>query len=148
MAPLESMLHTDCDYYLYTDKPYKNFQDRINVHRQKLVQLLTDLKKKGAKIHIYGASTKGNTILQWCGIDNRLIEFAAERNPDKVGARTLGTDIPIISEDESRKMRPNYYLVLPWHFEKEFLKREAKLLDAGVGMIFPLPEIRVVKHDR
>ena len=141
------MRQKEFDLELDTDKPYKNFQDRINVHRQKLVQLLTDLKKKGAKIHIYGASTKGNTILQWCGIDNRLIEFAAERNPDKVGARTLGTDIPIISEDESRKMRPNYYLVLPWHFEKEFLKREAKLLDAGVGMIFPLPEIRVVKRD-
>jgi cyclopropane fatty-acyl-phospholipid synthase-like methyltransferase len=147
-AQVAAMRQEEFDLELDTDKPYKNFQDRINVHRQKLVQLLTGLKKEGAKIHIYGASTKGNTILQWCGIDNRLIEFAAERNPDKVGARTLGTDIPIISEDESRKMRPNYYLVLPWHFEKEFLKREAKLLESGVGMIFPLPEIRVVKHDR
>ena len=71
---------------------------------------------EGKRIHVYGASTKGNTILQWCGIDNRLVDVAAERNPDKYGARTLGTDIPIVSEEESRKAQPDYYLVLPWHF--------------------------------
>lgn len=143
---LAAMRQKEFDLELDTDKPYKDFQDRINVHKQKLVHLLTDLKKKGAKIHIYGASTKGNTILQWCGVDNRLIECAAERNPDKYGARTLGTDIPIISEADSRAMKPDYYLVLPWHFAAEFLKREQKTLEAGVGMIFPLPEIRVVKR--
>lgn len=84
--------------------------------------------------------------LQWCGIDNRIVDFAADRNPDKHGAKTLGTDIPIISEEESRAMKPDYNLVLPWHFEQEFLKRESKLLDAGVGMIFPLPEIRIIKR--
>lgn len=146
MADIATMRQREFDLELDTDKPYKDFQDRINVHRQKLVQLLNDLKKKGAKIHIYGASTKGNTILQWCGIDHRIIEYAAERNPDKYGARTLGTDIPIISEAESRAMNPDYYLVLPWHFAAEFLKREEKTLAAGVGMIFPLPEIRVVKR--
>ncbi len=140
------MRQLEFDLELDTDKPYKDFQDRINVHKQKLVQLLTDLKKKGSRIHIYGASTKGNTILQWCGIDNRLIECAAERNPDKYGARTLGTDIPIVSEAESRAMKPDYYLVLPWHFAAEFLKREEQTLASGVGMIFPLPEINVVKR--
>ncbi len=134
------------DLELDTDKPYRNFQDRINVHRDKLLSLLKQLKAEGKRIHIYGASTKGNTILQWCGIDNRIVECAAERNPDKYGARTLGTDIPIVSEEESRAMKPDYYLVLPWHFETEFLKREEKLLAQGVGMIFPLPEIRVVKR--
>jgi len=145
-SAIAAMRQKEFDLELDTDKPYKDFQDRINVHKQKLVQMLTDLKKKGAKIHIYGASTKGNTILQWCGIDNRLIEYAAERNPDKYGARTLGTDIPIISEAESRAMKPDYYLVLPWHFAAEFLKREEQTLASGVGMIFPLPEIRLVKN--
>jgi SAM-dependent methyltransferase len=144
-SQIAAMRQREFDLELDTDKPYKDFQDRINVHKQKLMHLLTDLKKKGAKIHIYGASTKGNTILQWCGIDNRLIECAAERNPDKYGARTLGTDIPIISEAESRAMKPDYYLVLPWHFAEEFLKREEKTLAAGVGMIFPLPEPNIVR---
>ena len=145
-AEIAAMRQYEFDLELDTDKPYQHFQDRINVHREKLLGLLKRLKAEGKRIHIYGASTKGNTILQWCGIDNRIIEYAAERNPDKFGARTIGTDIPIISEDESRGMKPDYYLVLPWHFEAEFLKRESKLLDAGVGMIFPLPEIRIVKH--
>ena len=129
---------------LDTDKPYRNFQDRINVHRQELNQLLKKLKREGKHIHIYGASTKGNTILQWCGIDNRIIDFAAERNPDKFGAQTLGTDIPIISEAESRAMKPDYYLVLPWHFADEFLQRERETILNGTGMIFPLPKITVV----
>jgi hypothetical protein len=145
-AQIAAMRQYEFDLELDTDKPYQHFQDRINVHREKLLGLLKRLKTEGKRIHIYGASTKGNTILQWCGIDNRLVEYAAERNPDKFGAKTLGTDIPIISEDESRGMKPDYYLVLPWHFEAEFLKRESKLLEQGVGMIFPLPEIRIVKQ--
>lgn len=135
------------DLELDTDKPYKNFQDRINVHKQELINLLKDLKKQGKKIHIYGASTKGNTILQWCGIDSRIIDVAAERNPDKYGAFTIGTEIPIVSEATSRDMKPDYYLVLPWHFKKEFIEREQKMINQGVGLIFPLPNIEIVtKH--
>lgn len=144
-AQIKKIHHDEFDLELDTDKPYRSFQERINVHREKLYGLLGGLKKDGKRIHIYGASTKGNTILQWCGIDNRLIDFASERNPDKVGARTLGTDIPIISEEESRRMKPDYYLVLPWHFASEFLERERALLQTGVGMIFPLPEINIVR---
>jgi len=135
------------DLELDTDGPYKNFQDRINVNRDKLLSLLKTIKKEGKKIHIYGASTKGNTILQWCGIDNRLIDFAAERNPDKYGAQTIGTEIPIISEEKSRKMKPDYYLVLPWHFANEFIAREEKILKSGVKMIFPLPEVKIKNID-
>jgi len=132
------------DLELDTDKPYKNFQDRINVHRDDLIALLKKLKSEGKIIHVYGASTKGNTILQWCGIDNRIIDCAAERNPDKYGARTLGTDIPIVSEEESRDKNPDYYLVLPWHFKEEFLERERETLEKGIGLIFPLPTIEIV----
>lgn len=131
---------------LETDKPYKNFQQRIDNHKQELMTLLNSLKAQGKHIHIYGASTKGNTILQWCGIDYKIIDYAAERNPEKYGAKTLGTNIPIISEAESRKLKPDYYLVLPWHFKKEFLLREKEMLNNGVGFIFPLPEIEVIKR--
>lgn len=136
------------DLELDTDRPYRNFQDRINVHRDKLVQLLKGYKKDGKRIHLYGASTKGNTILQWCGIDHRLVDCAADRNKDKHGARTLGTDIPIVSEEESRAQKPDYYLVLPWHFADEFLEREQDTLKAGTAMIFPLPEIKVYRWER
>jgi SAM-dependent methyltransferase len=144
--PLKELRQKEFDLELDTDKPYLNFQNRINVHREELTKLLRKLKQDGKRIHVYGASTKGNTILQWCGIDNRTVDCAAERNPDKYGARTIGTDIPIVSEADSRAQKPDYYLVLPWHFRDEFLAREKATLDAGVGMIFPLPEIQVVKR--
>jgi len=143
---IKLLRQAEFDMELDTDKPYKNFQDRINVHKEQLVSLLKMLKKEGHSIHIYGASTKGNTILQWCGIDNRIIDVAAERNPDKYGAYTLGTDIPIVSEADSRAMKPDYYLVLPWHFKEEFLKREEEILQRGVGLIFPLPNMEIIKY--
>jgi SAM-dependent methyltransferase len=142
---LTALRQQEFDLELDTDKPYRNFQDRINEHRTELQYLLKRLRREGKHIHIYGASTKGNTILQWCGIDSTLIEVAAERNPDKHGARTLGTDIPIVSEEESRAMNPDYYLVLPWHFREEFLERERPTMERGTGMIFPLPTIDIVR---
>jgi hypothetical protein len=141
---INELRQSEFDMELDTDKPYKNFQDHINIHREELTTLLRKLKKDGKRIHVYGASTKGNTILQWCGIDNRIIDAAADRNPDKHGAHTLGTEIPIISEEQSRAMKPDYYLVLPWHFKEEFLEREKPLLQAGIKMIFPLPTIEII----
>jgi hypothetical protein len=143
---LKAMRQEEFDLELDTDKPYKHFQDRINVHREELTGVLKKLKRDGKHVHIYGASTKGNTILQWCGIDGRIIDMAAERNPDKYGARTLGHDIPIVSEAESRAKNPDYYLVLPWHFKQEFVERERETLARGTGLIFPLPTIEVVRN--
>jgi hypothetical protein len=144
MQDIRKIRKKEFDMELDTDKPYRIFQERINSHREHLLALLIDLKKRGFKLHIYGASTKGNTILQWCGIDNRLIECAADRNVDKHGAMTIGTNIPIISEEESRAMKPDYYLVLPWHFKEEFVIREREILKQGTKMIFPLPEIEII----
>jgi C-methyltransferase C-terminal domain/Putative zinc binding domain/Methyltransferase domain len=133
------------DLELDTDKPYVAFQYRIEKVKNELHNLLLQFKKEGKKVHIYGASTKGNTILQWCDINNMLVDYAAERNPDKYGAVTLGTNIPIISEAESRAMNPDYYLVLPWHFKEEFLEREKEALEKGTGFIFPIPVIDIYK---
>ena len=133
------------DLELDTDKPYVAFQYRIEKVKKELHDLLLKLKQEGKRVHIYGASTKGNTILQWCDINNMLVDYAAERNPDKYGATTLGTNIPIISEAESRAMNPDYYLVLPWHFKEEFVEREKEALEKGTGFIFPIPTIDIYK---
>jgi len=142
---IKGLRQQEFDLELDTDKPYRHFQERADVHREELLGMLKKLRAEGKRVHVYGASTKGNTILQWCGIDGRLIDCAAERNPDKFGARTLGTDIPIVSEEESRAAKPDYYLVLPWHFRPEIVERESAALAAGVGLIFPLPKIEVVR---
>jgi hypothetical protein len=132
---------------LDTDRPYKEFQTRIDRLKEELNHLLFKVRARGERIHIYGASTKGNVLLQWYAINRILVDCAADRNPQKVGSKTLGTDIPIISEEESRKAKPDYYLVLPWHFKKEFLERERETILAGTKMIFPLPEVKVVSKD-
>ena len=98
----------------------------------------------GKSVYVYGASTKGNIFLQYCGLDHQIIRACADRNPEKWGRRTPGTGIPIVSEAEAREAQPDYFLVLPWHFRAEFLEREASFLRAGGQMIFPLPEFTVV----
>ena len=129
---------------LDTDAPYRQFQHRIERLKGEVDRLMVDIRRRGETVHIYGASTKGNVLLQWYDIDSFKIEYAADRNPQKAGATTLGTNIKIISEEESRAMKPDYYLVLPWHFKREFLEREADTIRAGTKMIFPLPEIAIV----
>lgn len=129
---------------LDTDRPYIAFQQRIERLRNELNTLLFDIRARGERIHVYGASTKGNVLLQWCGINRVIVDCAADRNTQKVGSRTLGTDIPIVSEEASRASKPDYYLVLPWHFRREFLEREKETIMAGTKMIFPLPEVSVV----
>jgi SAM-dependent methyltransferase len=141
-----SVRQKEFDMELDTDKPYIAFRQRVEKLKIELHYMILNFKKEGKRVHIYGASTKGNTILQWCNIDNKLIDFAAERNPDKHGAFTLGTNIPIISEEESRAMNPDYYLVLPWHFKEEFLEREKDAFQKGTGFIFPVPNIEIYKN--
>jgi hypothetical protein len=109
-----------------------------------LRNLLIELKESGKSVYIYGASTKGNTILQFCDIDQNLIAKAADRNPDKWGRVTLGTNIPIVSEEQARAEKPDYFLVLPWHFLEVFKKREEAFLKRGGKFIVPLPEVQII----
>jgi SAM-dependent methyltransferase len=146
-AVLNEVRHKEFDLLLDTPQPYLEFQRRVTTLKTDLHDLLVSLKANGERVHVYGASTKGNTILQWCGVDSTLVECAAERNPDKYGARTLGTDIPIVSEADSRAMKPDYYLVLPWHFKPEFLERERDTLAAGTAFIFPVPRVEIYRAD-
>ncbi len=132
---------------LDTAKPYAAFLQRIEKSRADLTQVLFDIRARGERVHVYGASTKGNVLLQWYGINRVIVECAADRNPQKVGSRTLGTDIPIVSEEESRALKPDYYLVLPWHFKGEFLARERDAIMSGTKMIFPLPSVDIVTRD-
>ena len=82
-------------------------------------------------------------MLQYFGIDKKYIDYIAERNENKFDLYTPGTNIKIISENESRNKKPDYYLVLPWHFKNQILRRERKMLKKGVKFIFPLPNIKV-----
>jgi len=129
---------------LHTIQVFQHFAQGIDVRLDELHSLLWRLHEEGSRIHVYGASTKGNVILQSADVAE-FVECCADRNPQKWGCRTLGTDLPIISEEESRKLSPDYYLVLPWAFRDEFVERERS---GGIPMIFPLPNVSVWDFDQ
>jgi len=121
-----------------------NFYKRINELKMKTVSFITEQKAKGKTIWGYGASTKGNTLLQYFGLDNTMIDGIAERNRDKWGLYTVGTNIPIYSEDEMRKANPDFLLVLPWHFINEFVEREKEFVNKGGKFIVPCPKFEII----
>lgn len=125
-------------------QPYREFAGRVQRIKQDVVEFVTNQVKQHKKVYVYGASTKGNAMLQYFGLDNSLIEAAADRNPDKWGKVTVGSRIPIISEAEARAAKPDYFLVLPWHFLEEFSVRERDYLSSTGRFIVPLPEFALV----
>jgi SAM-dependent methyltransferase len=123
---------------------YNDFAARVRENSNDLFNLITELVKEKNMIYVYGASTRGNTLLQYYNLNNKLIPVAVERNPDKWGKYISSLNIPIISEEAARKQKPDYMLVLPWFFKEEFLKRERKYLETGGHFIFPLPKVQII----
>ena len=140
---VESVLNDEKKLELSKVSTFKNFIRDIDKSKKQLIDLIKKINKQGKKIHCYGASTKGNVLLQYYKINNKMIGFAAEKNENKYNLFTPGTNIKIISEILSRFYKPDYYLVLPWHFKKEILLREKKIRSKGVKFIFPLPNLRI-----
>jgi NDP-4-keto-2,6-dideoxyhexose 3-C-methyltransferase len=141
---LERARKSEKELSLRDEQTYVSFRENVTRVREDLRRLLQETKERRQTVYIYGASTKGNVILQFCGIDKDLVPKAADRNPDKWGRHTLGTNIEIISEEQARAERPDYFLVLPWHFLNEFKEREKSFLEGGGKFILPLPEVRVL----
>lgn len=123
---------------------YLDFAKRVQKNGKELRKFLEGVVKKGQKVYLYGASTRGNTLLQYYNLGKDLISAAVERNPEKWGKKIASLGIPIISEEQARKDNPEYMLVLPWFFKEEFLEREKEYLHRGGHFIFPLPKFEVV----
>jgi NDP-4-keto-2,6-dideoxyhexose 3-C-methyltransferase len=129
---------------LDTAGPYLEFGARVDRIKQQVSGFIREEVKRKKKVFVYGASTKGNTMLQYFELDHWIIDAAAERNPDKWGKVTVGTRIPIVSEDEARHAKPDYFLVLPWHFIDEFKTREHAYLSSRGKFIVPLPQFELI----
>ena len=122
----------------------KKFIQRIELNKKKCLTFLTNAAKKKLKVFIYGASTKGNTLLQYYGINNKMIKFAAERSPEKWGRYTIGSGVKIISENDARNLNPDFFFVMPYAFIKEFIRRERKWIKGGGKFILPYPNFKIV----
>ena len=125
-------------------KKHKQFFKECQNHKILLKELLVTLKKQNKKILGYGASTKGNVLLQYCNIDSKLLNYISEVNRFKFNKYTPGSNIKIISEKEAKLKNPDYLLVLPWHFKDHIVKREQIFLKNGGKLIFPLPDIEII----
>lgn len=129
---------------IYNPITYKKFMQRVEKTRTDLISLCKKIKLQKKSIWIYGASTKGNTILQYCKMTKKLIDAAADANPFKFGKYMIGSDIPIKNENALHKSKPDYLLVLPYGFVNEFIKRELDLMKKGTKFIVPLPKVKVI----
>jgi hypothetical protein len=146
------ILNSEKKFELNNIKTYKKFYFEIKEEANKLKLFLKKLKKNKKLVLGYGASTKGNIILNYSKIDSNLISFVAEVNSFKFDKYTPGTKIKIISEDKARKLKPDFFLVLPWHFKNFIIKKESNIYKNNVyknylikpRLIFPLPRLKVV----
>ena len=140
---VSSLLEYEKTLKLDDPQTYKDFYNEIYELKSKTVQFIQEELKKGKKIWGYGASTKGNTLLQWYELNNQHIESIAERSEQKYGLKTVGTEIPICSEKKMREAKPDYLLILPWHFVREFAEREKEFIDNGGKFIVPCPKFLI-----
>lgn len=129
---------------LRNPQTYLSFFEKIQELKKQTMEFILKVRAEGKTIWGYGASTKGNTLLQWYGLDNTHIHGIAERSEIKYGKKTAGSNVPIFSEDTAREQKPDYMLVLPWHFIHEFKLREAEYLKAGGAFIVPCPRFEIV----
>jgi len=143
-ANLERLYAEEERMNLYDAATYTNFYKKIVDLKNKINNVITKKISKGKLVFGLGASTKGNILLQLFGITKEMLPYISERNPEKVGLRTLGTDIELISEERAREMRPSCMLVLPWYFKQEIIKRERDYLEQGGELLFPMPYPHIV----
>ncbi len=127
---------------LDTLKPYQEFAERVVRTKIDLLRFIATAHAEKKTVAVLGASTKGNVLLQYCGLTTGEVECVGEVNPEKFGCYTPGTWIPIIPEKDLLASKPDYMIVLPWHFRKFFMTNK-KL--SGMNLVFPLPEVEVVK---
>ena len=122
---------------------YEGFAAQVAGIRRDLLELVERLEREGKTLAAYGASAKGSTLLNYCGLDHRRLAFVADRSPHKQGRLTPGTHIPIVSAEELARRRPDYTLLLAWNFAEEILAQQAAYRAAGGRFIVPIPKVRV-----
>jgi len=143
-AAVERALADEVALGLDTLKPFEEFWHRVLASRDELLAFLDRARREKKTVIGYGASTKGNVLLQFCGITPEQVPCIAEVNEDKFGCVTPGTWIPIVAEEQARAMDPDYFLVLPWHFRDAIIRREAAFRERGGKLVFPLPRLEVI----
>jgi SAM-dependent methyltransferase len=141
---IEALNRCELEIGLDSLKPFEEFWLRVLRSREELLSFFSQVQRENKRIAGYGASTKGNVLLQFCGITPEMLPYIAEVNEDKFGCFTPGSWIPIVPETQAREMKPDYFLVLPWHFHDGVIKRESDFRQNGGTVVFPLPTLELI----
>jgi hypothetical protein len=144
---LKDLYKKELEINVFDEQTYIDFNNNINEYKKKIKSVIDSELEKGNMIMGLGASTKGNMLLQTFGINKSNMLYISERNPEKVGLKTLGTDFELISEERAREMKPSVMIVLPWYFKDEIVKREKDYIDAGGKLLFPMPYPHLVTNN-
>ena len=122
---------------------FADFSKRVHSLRESLTDFLQQLKNDGSRIAVYGASAKGSTLLNYFGIDGRLVDYVVDRSSVKQGKYTPGTHLQIYDPAQLLTDAPDYCLLLTWNFSEEILLQQKEYRDRGGRFIIPVPEVRV-----
>ena len=144
---VNELLTKEEQFRLSEKQTYLDFAKRANSIKDELYDFIKKESSNGKIIYVYGASTKGNALLQFCNLTDKLIKKAADRDTVKFGKRTIGSNIPIISEEQARQENPDYFLILPWHLVEFFKEREKEFLSNGGKFIVPMPKFEIVSNN-
>ena len=139
-----SLLSHELNERLNTRESLIEFSESVKLHRINLTKVVNEFLLQGKTISALGASTKGNVLLQYCGLDRNKIVMIGDINPDKFGCVTPGTHIPIVPESKVFESNPDIILILPWHFEETFINKTKSFVKNGGIVIFPLPRLKIL----
>ena len=146
-SSIHNIIREEDDLNLDDMNIYNEFAVRVNTIKEKLQKFISKQVNDGKTVYVYGASTKGNTLLQFCEFNTELIKKAVDRDENKIGKVTIGTKIPIISEEQGRLEHPDFLLVLPWHLIDFFKEREKDYLQSGGKLIVPIPQVKIIEEN-
>lgn len=141
---LRELLRKEKDLKLDKVSTYKKFAAEINGNKKKLIRLLGFLRSKGAKIAGYGAPAKGNTLLNYTGIDSKVLKYVVDESPYKQGLFTPGTHIPVVGTVSLKKDPPDFLIILAWNYAESIISKCKEFRDRGGKFIIPVPEPRII----
>ncbi len=141
---VKNLLKREKEMGLISLTTYKKFSKKIKDNKKKLIKIISEIKKQNKRIVGYGAPAKGNTLLNYFEIGNKIIDYITDTTPSKQGLYTPGTHIPVVSPDILIEDTPDYVLLLSWNYAESILEKEKWLREKGVKFIIPVPKVRIV----
>lgn len=138
------MLRSERDFGFLDVDLYVRFTQHVEAVREELVLFLNALSQRGRSIAAYGASAKGNILLNYCGFGPDLISYIVDDTPAKQGLFAPGCGIPIVPRGHLEKEPPDYLLLLAWNFADELMSNVAWFAERGGRFVVPIPALRVV----